>query len=537
MNKKILAFCLAIFLPLSFFSGCSDNKALNIAYPVAENVRTLDPQFATSTTAETIAINCFEGLIGVDENGEYIPAAAQTWRKDGLIYTFQLRQDAKWTLSKTAKDGMKEKLPADFSPAVTAHDFVFAFRRLADPATKAPSAYLYQCIKGFSDAVSGGAAVNTIGVTAESDYVLKIELQYDDPNFYDKLLLPAAMPCNETFFNACGGRYGLMTKYIMTNGAFYFARWNTDTSIRIAADTEYTGARKAQPETVWFYINDDPSALNRKLAEAVYTAGNTCLAPFAIDALDEDLTAESYDDAIWALLFNCKSAVPAVKSLRTALTASINRDYFQAENQSLTSGMLPKTVQAAAPQAIDQKLLPPLGESTAKASLTAALTELDTSRTEITVLCTAEFEPALKRQMQGWQKTLGVAIAVRIQTVAENELLAAAASGDYEAIFYPIKAESPSLLDFLQKFTTGSTGNLIGFSSAEYDAIFAEACRAATRDALADAENRALQYLADNSVYYPVYYKSSYFVHRTDVTGIYRYGKENMLYFSQAHKN
>ena len=33
------------------------------------------------------------------------------------------------------------------------------------------------------------------------------------------------MPCNEEFFNSCGGKYGLSEKYILSNGSFKITEW------------------------------------------------------------------------------------------------------------------------------------------------------------------------------------------------------------------------------------------------------------------------------------------------------------------------
>ena len=153
MKKRVVSLVLAMALILTLFSGCSEDS-LNIAYPVAENVRTLDPQYASSSTAQLIAVNCFEGLVAVDETGEIIPAAAESYEKNGLTYRFTLRSGAVWKLSSTAEEGMSGKIPDDFAPAVTAHDFVFAFQRLADPATNAPDAWLFRSISGFPEALA-----------------------------------------------------------------------------------------------------------------------------------------------------------------------------------------------------------------------------------------------------------------------------------------------------------------------------------------------------------------------------------------------
>ncbi len=65
------------------------------------------------------AIN--EGLVRSERNSKIIPGVAEKWRVDGSQAYFWLRKDAKWS------DGS----------VVTAHDFVYSWRRLFDPKTGA----------------------------------------------------------------------------------------------------------------------------------------------------------------------------------------------------------------------------------------------------------------------------------------------------------------------------------------------------------------------------------------------------------------
>ena len=52
-----------------------------------------------------------------------------TVSEDGLVYTFHLREDAKWSNGEP----------------VTANDFVYAWRRLVDPNTASEYAFHYGC--------------------------------------------------------------------------------------------------------------------------------------------------------------------------------------------------------------------------------------------------------------------------------------------------------------------------------------------------------------------------------------------------------
>lgn len=534
MKKRVGAVFCALLLALSLFSGCSEDS-FNLAWPVYENVRTLDPQYASSSTAKLIAVNCFEGLVRIGEDGSVQPAAAESYEKNGLTYRFTLRSGAVWKLSSTAEEGMSGKIPADFSPAVTAHDFVFAFRRLCDPATGAPDAYLFRSILNFSKAMAGEASPESIGVRAESDTVLIITLSQEDPQFLQKLAEPCAVPCNEEFFTACGGRYGLMTMYMLTNGPFYFSRWNTDESFRMTKSDIYNGPTPATPDTVWLYLNDDVGEMNRKLAEGVYGAGITGNAAFDPATVEKELTAEPISNMLYSLIFNCQSTVPAVKSLRTALLASWNPSFFEAEGKTLSQHLLPENI--ALPGGVSKNSPPVFSESDAKASLGAALLALDTENTEITILCEPEYESALKNQMQQWQRILGVSLAVRVEAVARTDLMQRVEDGDFEAAFYPLRAKSSTAADFLATFTSSSKENVTGYASVEYDALFEQVSAASGEQALVSAIDGALEHLAQNAVYMPVYVENSYFICQNDISGIVRGNSETLIYFAGATRS
>lgn len=56
--------------------------------------QTIDPQFASGSSAYTIIENAFEGLTRLDDAGEPFGACAERWEVslDGLTYTFHLRE-------------------------------------------------------------------------------------------------------------------------------------------------------------------------------------------------------------------------------------------------------------------------------------------------------------------------------------------------------------------------------------------------------------------------------------------------------------
>ena len=123
---------------------------------------TLDPQMSGDMAAGAIIRQLMDGLVGTDAEGKTIPALAEKWESEGeRIWTFHLR-DAKWSNG----------------DPITAEDFVYSFRRLADPATGAPfGSYLVDAqVENAEDILNGKAKPETLGVKALDAKTLQFTL-------------------------------------------------------------------------------------------------------------------------------------------------------------------------------------------------------------------------------------------------------------------------------------------------------------------------------------------------------------------------
>ncbi|MBR5427806.1 MAG: hypothetical protein IK118_05615 [Clostridia bacterium] len=527
MKYKFSCVFLSLVIIVSLFSGCNRTKSVNIAYPVLDDVRTFDPQYTSSSTALTVNANIFDCLVAQDKNGDIQPAAAEKWEKNGGTYTFKLNKNMTWRVSPAVKNTFGEKLPTDFAPRFTAHDFVFALRRLASPQTNSPWGYMFDAISGFYAARTAAASPEGIGVTAVSDDTLTITTDYEDPDLLKKLAHPAAAPCCEEFFNLCAGRYGLGLGYLLTNGPYIFARWEAKTYFRIAKYADYKGARKAFADTVWFYLNDDAAKMNEKLASGVYAAGVTSTADFDREAVGSEYTAEDIDNVLYALIFNCAGEVTSIPALRHTLILSVNKSLFDDE----AVGYFPRGAAANLPKGTTGNLPPNENAETAKEYLRDGLAELDDDEAEIVILCAERHEELLKQQMQHWQKTLGVPVNVKISPVTDAELQSAVAKGEYQAAYYPLEVKENTPEDFLSRFVSGAAGNIMNYASEEFDDAFARLCMATNSADAAAAMNTALAALSGDGVYLPLRFDGTCLLRSSGCADMYYTDSTALMYF------
>lgn len=98
--KKLFALVLALALALSLASVVSAEEVQTINACIGSQPETLDPQLNSASDGSNYIKHLFEGLMKYDWNGEGIVlGAAESYdvSEDGLVYTFHIRPDAKWS--------------------------------------------------------------------------------------------------------------------------------------------------------------------------------------------------------------------------------------------------------------------------------------------------------------------------------------------------------------------------------------------------------------------------------------------------------
>ena len=138
-NTGILFFILAVVL---LVTGCFSKNNGNvkkskekdpIVFNLGSDYKTLDPHLFSEMIGAQVDSSIFEGLLRLDENGNYTGGVAESFKEEGNKFTFKIRENAKWS------DGSK----------ITANDFLFAFKRVLNPKTAAQFAEMLFPIKNI----------------------------------------------------------------------------------------------------------------------------------------------------------------------------------------------------------------------------------------------------------------------------------------------------------------------------------------------------------------------------------------------------
>lgn len=494
--RRILAVLTALLLLLTLTACGDDGSGKGFRLPLDSEPRQLDPQSATEASSVTVICALFEGLTRLDASGNAVDGAATyAVSDDGLTYTFILKESYWSTVSIRG-----EQTDWDEPTRVVADDFVFGMQRAVSPDNQSGTATALYGIKNAEAIHKGEKKLSALGVKAVSDTVLTITLEQADPTFPARLATAPFMPCDREFFDYTAGRYGLETKYLITNGAFSLTAWNHDQSLLLNKNERYHAADAVAPSAVRFVIGteDIPAALTEGGLDAAFLPAD------AVDgAREAGVTVYTLADSVRGVYFNTAEPTLANASIRRALRDAIEwstvYDHLAAAGEPKATGYIP-------PDALVGNETYRNGENAATYStrVDAAQTALgeglaavypeDKSPTmpRLTFLAAEDTVSAdtARYIVQSWQKNLK--ISCTLELVSEATLASRVKSGSYQIALYTAVGGGLTAADNLTAFVSGAANNLTGFTDPAFDAAVTAAARGGRQKATA-AETMLLE--------------------------------------------
>ncbi|MGL6349787.1 MAG: peptide ABC transporter substrate-binding protein [Aeromonas sp.] len=208
----------------------------------------LDPALVrTGFPGETVLVDLFEGLVSEDEQGQIVPAQALRWEvsDDGLVWRFFLRPQLKWSTGE---------------PLVAA-DFVYAWRRLLDPAIGSPSATLLLAtgINNGQSIYGGALELDQLGITAQSDQILTIVLERPTPYFLQLISQRPFVPVNQKAIARYGKQWTEPGK-LVSNGAYRLVAWIPNERVEAERNDHYWDDRHSRIQRVTYLPLASPDA-------------------------------------------------------------------------------------------------------------------------------------------------------------------------------------------------------------------------------------------------------------------------------------
>jgi len=307
---------------------------------LAMNLGEEPPDLQSITTTDQVSFEILnatnEGLVRKNPAGLYEQGSgvAKSWTvsNDGLVYTFTLKDDVKWS------DGSK----------ITAKDFEYAWKKVIDPRTASQYNYMFFFIKGAeevasieipdpaADKAAYDAAVKkvedglkAVGVVAKDDTTLEVTLAAPSAFFVSLTAFPSYFPLQEKYHVAKGDQYALEANAILYNGPYTISEWNHGAKLVLKKNAAYWDAATVKLEQISFdMIKDINTPITMYEADELDAVGvpGDFIPKFKSERPTE--LKQMAQATVWYLELNPKNAAFANPKFRRALSLGFDRQSF-----------------------------------------------------------------------------------------------------------------------------------------------------------------------------------------------------------------
>lgn len=250
MLTKWLSFFL---IPLCLFAciGCRKNEPLAHTFSTLRissegDPQTLDPRRVRDLPTATVIHMLYEGLMRNQADDQPAPAMAETVTisPDQKTYIFKLRNSA-WS------DGQP----------VTAHDFEQTWKSMLEPQFPSPNAYQLYIIRGAQDAKEGRASIEQVGVHAQDDSTLVVQLERPTPYFLHLTATHFYYPVHASLRQQPFDAKGLNESPLLTNGPYQLENWKRHNELTSIPNPYYWDKQNVQLNQITLVVLDNPTAL------------------------------------------------------------------------------------------------------------------------------------------------------------------------------------------------------------------------------------------------------------------------------------
>lgn len=247
--KKVLALMLTLMLALCAVAvpAMAEVGERVIKYSIADDPQQMDPSLNSYSRSSLVLQNLFQGLYKLGADGEtYVPACAESYEvsEDGLSYTFTLKQGLKWS------DGSD----------LTARDFEYAWKRVADPAVGSGASSDMWVVKNGRECSEGTLPIDELGVKAVDDYTLTVETSYYAPWFPSLTATTVFFPVKQEIVEGSEAWTKDVATYV-SNGPFMLKEYSSLDKIVMEKNPNYYAADEVQIDQVIYYIIADSTSM------------------------------------------------------------------------------------------------------------------------------------------------------------------------------------------------------------------------------------------------------------------------------------
>lgn len=473
----------------------------------------LDPHLVQGVPEHRLTSTLFEGLVDLDpETLEPIPAVAESWEisEDRKVYTFRLRVSAKWSNG----------------DPVTAHDFVYAWRRILTPTLASEYAYMLFCIENARGYNEGAITdFGEVGVKALDGRTLEVALECPTPYFLSMQVHYTWYPVHQATIEAFGRIDERHTKWtrpgnLVGNGAFKLGQWEPNRLIRVVKNEHYWDAKTVRLDAMVFHPIDNLLTEERSFRSGeLHVTESVPLNKVQVYQRDYPELIQN-DPYLGTYFYRLNVTKPPFDDPRVRRAFAMAVDRESIVRDVLRAGQAPAygfTPPNTAGYTCDSAI--PYDVETARRLLAEAGYPNGEGLPPIELLYnTAESHKLVAEAIQNmWRTALNVDVSILNQDW--KVYLATMNNLDYQIARSAWVGDFIDPINFLECFTTGNGNNRTGYSNATFDDLIARAaCEPDTANRLA-LFRKAEAILLEDAPLIPIYYYRRVYLKSPSVKG------------------
>ena len=497
-----------------------------IVYNLGADPATIDTCLANATDAANVITATFEGLTRIQPDQKPGPGVAKNWdlSSDGKVYTFHLRDDAKWS------DGK----------AVTANDFYFAWTRLLNPATAADYSFQLFYVKNAENYFNKKAKLSDLGLKVVDQKTFEVTLNAPVPYFLELCAWAQLAPERAEIVNANPKAWANNVDTYIGNGPFKLTSWKHGDSMEFVKNENYWDKANVKIDKMkWTMIVEASSALMAWEKGDVDIIETIPTANIPIMIKNKKLTVTPYLGS-YCLYINTKKAPFDNVKFRKALNLAIDRSVIT--NTILKAGQIP------AGAWVPKGLLEPSGKDfrdykpeyfkvtgdVAEAKKLLLESGVDTTKLEVEYLYnTSEAHKKIAEAIQNmWSTNLG--IKVKLSNQEWSVFQTTRKAGNYMIARAGWIGDYSDPMTFLDMFTSESGQNDIKYTNKAYDTLISQAKNSADPEARMVAMHKAEDMLINDMPLIPIYFYVNTIAINPRIKGFYK-TITGPLYFDKAY--
>ena len=481
--KKLFTLLLALLLLVGCgqegdtdTGGTSTDKTVTVVSSM--DVISMDTAVATDGTSFIAQTMCLAGLMELDANQNPILDLAESYTvsDDGLVYTFKIKDAAKWSNG----------------DPVTAQDFVYGWQRVVDPEIASE----YNWIMETANIVNAncydpdsGLTKEDLGVKALDEKTLEVTLTKPTGFFLSLMAFPPFFPANQKFVESCGDQYALSVDNVLSCGPYNFSAWTAGYSYEFDLSDSYWDhdnyvAKNGAEKVVFRVIADTQTSLLE------YESGNLQTVVLSGEQVNANVDEPGYTSYLQGYLFyllvninnNAKEDLKNL-NIRKAMMYALDRDTIAKalnDGSVAAEGIVPIKLagnpETGADFREDSGKLVTYDVEEAKKYYEAGKAELGHDVTIELLYGTDEGDSVIKaaEQIQYYLEQVGFTVNLNGKPKKERLTLQREHTFDISLTRWgPDYADPQTYLDLF--VSSNASNNQGGYASADYDAHIAKA--------------------------------------------------------------